>query len=360
MHRSPFLVAAIAAVSLVACSDRDDPAGPVFDGRPASAALARASVDHDLIIRDVTLPGVGPVDLHGRVYVDEARAASSCENHTGVAVHGYAHTAATMAGFAEALFDAPSEGVCRLVALDFPGRGGSGAGAAGAFSGLALEHYVAALLGALERLPAYGIEPRLLVGHSQGGLVIQMAQNALVAAGTGLRERFGIREVALLAPVPAQPVDWAFAGAAVGLLQAFGTFTPELGVHIRIPDGVWPGLFFVSPAGQPAAGIPSLHQVVARGYNAPEPLTSSFQLVTQRPAVAAGIFAVAHGTRLRIVGFEQDVLVRPAELAQLFDHLTAGAPGGGRIGTVTGPEAVHDMYISSPRAAIGLMQDLVP
>ena len=87
-------------------------------------------------------------------------------------------------------------------------------------------------------------------------------------------------------------------------------------------------------------------------FNAPEPLFSALQLVgaapfPARPSVAGGIFGAPHGSRLAIVAFAQDGIIRPAEAEALFDHLTAGSAGR-TFQVIHGESAVHDLHISDP------------
>lgn len=101
----------------------------------------------------------------------------------------------------------------------------------------------------------------------------------------------------------------------------------------------------------PAAGTPTPAEVTALGYNAPEPLCSTLQLVgappLARPTVDAGIFSPARRTRLFVATFEQDILIRPEENALLYEHLTGDA-GLNLLAVVGGPETVHDLYVAGP------------
>jgi triacylglycerol esterase/lipase EstA (alpha/beta hydrolase family) len=60
------------------------------------------------------------------------------------------------------------------------------------FGELVLDDYVTALLAVLESLFESGLAPVTLVGHSQGGLLIQMAQQVLVSRGSSLWQAAGI------------------------------------------------------------------------------------------------------------------------------------------------------------------------
>jgi pimeloyl-ACP methyl ester carboxylesterase len=326
--------------------------------------------DTDITLQDVVLrPGV-TVDLNARVYVDESRPASSCgPNQTAVAVNGFAHTAATWEDFAEAMFDAHPQTVCRLVALDLPGHGGSGLPEGGLpFAFLTLDDYASALLGALDALPAYGIEARSVIAHSQGGMVVQLAQQRLVDAGSSLRASHDIHDVVLISPTMPNGLSWAFAenGTAGLLLSNFLVADdPVLGPHFVIPDALLSVVFFSNLSGQVASGAPDGAEVAARGFNGPEPLLSALQLVGaapfgQRPAIDAGIFGGGSGSQLTIIALEQDQVIRPAEASALYAYLVGRPGGGNRFITVTGAEAVHSMYVSDPEGMVEAIGPAVP
>ena len=330
---------------------------------PAAAAPSPAT-DHDLLIENVVLrPGV-EVDLHVRVYVDESR---PCQGRTLVAVHGFVHTAATWEAFADALFAAaPGETgvVCRVAALDLPGRGGSSLPTGMLYGDLLLADYATALAGALDGLEAAGLRPHAIVGHSQGGLLIQMLQQRLLDAGTSLRQRHGIGHAVLLASAGPAAVPWEFvsSGAAGALLGQLVVFDPVLGLVASIPDALFPTLFFTNLDGVLAAGAPTPAEVAAGGYNAPEPLLVALNLVGAPPLareeIDPGIFARRHGTRLSVVSYQEDVLIRPGESAILADYLDGEQPGADVV-VVTGPDSVHDLHLSAPELLLQALAGVV-
>ncbi|PON18793.1 hypothetical protein C2W62_06150 [Candidatus Entotheonella serta] len=286
------------------------------------SALAAPNTDYDVTIEDIELrPGV-EVDIHVEVFVNEA---TPCRSRTFFAVHGFAHTAATWQPLAESLFDNNPTGpvVCRVAAINLPGRGDSSLPSGLSYSELTLNDHVTAILATLDGLRSRGVRPRALIGHSQGGLLIQMAQQELIDSGTNLRRQFRIRDVILLASALPAQIFWDFlnSGAAEAVISQFLTNDPVLGQVIDIPDAAFPGVFFSDLNGNVASGAPPLAQVASRGYNAPEPLFATLQLVGEapfsRPSINRGIFAPQRGTRLFMATYEQDVLFRPNESAQL-------------------------------------------
>jgi pimeloyl-ACP methyl ester carboxylesterase len=366
VRRSTIAAIALASLAATACSDQPSPLGPTSSARLAqSSASALPRTDYTIALSDVALrPGI-TVDLNITVFVDEdAPGSSSTPNKTALAVSGFAHTAASWSAFAEALFDNEPQRVCRLAAIDLPGHGGSGLPEGGLpFGFLTLDDYATAVLAAIEGLNARGLEVGSLIGHSQGGMVIQLAQQRLIDQETDLRDALGIKEVVLLAPTLPNGLPWAFAdnGTAIGLLSGFLVPNdPVLGPHFRIPDAVWPFLFFTNLSGQLVSGVPSN----VSSLNAPEPLLSALQLVGaqpfgQRPSIDAGIFSPPNGTQLTVIAFEQDVLVRPNEAAALYAYLT-GQSNGQRFGVVLGAEAVHDLYVSNPTALLDGTRLVIP
>lgn len=350
----------LAALWLAACSDRGDPLGSGSAPAPARPDVALLpAADTDLVLTQVPLrPGV-TVDLHLKVFVDEPRASAPCPPENVVlAVPGFAHTAETWRPYAEAAFADPAARPCAIVALDLPGHGASGLPVGLLFGELTLDDYATALLAVLDGLAGSPYAPGVLMGHSQGGIVIQMAQQRLVDGGSSLRGAAGIGEVVLLAPALPAGIPWYFvdSGAAAQLLGGLLVFAdPVLGPHASVPPELWPVLFFSNLSGQLAPGAPTPAQVVANGWNAPAPLYASLQLVGAPPftraAVSAGIFAGRYGSRLAIVTYAQDQLIRPDEGRALMQLLTDGQ-NGQTFTEIGGEFAVHDLHVSDPATVL--------
>jgi pimeloyl-ACP methyl ester carboxylesterase len=359
MPRIRFLPLVVAALWSAACADGSNPLDSAPSRAPAQhTAFLLPAADGDVFLPDVPLrPGV-TVDLHLAVFVNEARQPASCASENVVlAVPGFAHTAATWGPYASARFADPAQHACAVIALDMPGHGLSGLPEGISFGELTLDDYATALLAVLGSFADAPAAPSILVGHSQGGLVIQMAQQRLVAGASSLRQA-GIREVQLLAPAPPAGLPWSFvdSGAATGLLGALLILgDPVLGSHASVPPALWPTLFFSNLAGQVAPGAPTPAEVAANGYNAPAPLFASLQLVGAppfaRPSISAGIFAGRHRTRLSVVNFAQDPLIRPEEGQAIMQHLTDGQSARA-FTLIQGEFAVHDLYLSDPAALL--------
>jgi pimeloyl-ACP methyl ester carboxylesterase len=323
------------------------------------AAGAAAQAESDLTLPAVPLRAGVTADVHFKVYES---AVPSCGGDVVLAVHGITHNAESWRPFAGRMLERGLAGrsVCTVVAIDLPGHGESGLPAGGVrFGALALADYVAVLRASLERLPP-ALRPDTLLGHSQGGLLIQLAQKALLAGRADLHG-LGVLRAVLLTSVPPRPVPWEFAdsGAAVPVLSRFIRVNRTLGLHAAIPGAAWPSVFFSDLTGA-IVGAPDPADVAR--YNAPAPLTASLQLIgflLPRPSVRAGAFAPERGTALTVVALENDSLIRPHEGTLLYEHLT-GEPGAGAVIVVAGPTAVHDMHVADPDALLTAIAGATP
>ncbi len=178
-----------------------------------------------------------------------------------------------------------------------------------------------------------------------------------------MRDEFGIKKAFLMASIGPAEVDWNYAesGAGAADVGPFIIEDPELGVHVMISDMVWPFMFFVNPEdknNEVAANAP-FEAVATEGYNGPEPLFASLQLLGlppfNRPAVDRGIFDKT-GTRLEFVAMSQDSFQTVSEQEVLYEYLTNDSRLK-KFATVDSKDAVHSMYISNPRE---LLESLVP
>ena len=213
----------------------------------------------------VSLPGGGIVDIQIDSFANPNKNAG---NKTLLAVHGLAHTGATFEPLANELFKKTgSDKIDRVLALNFPGRNGSGLPSNVQFGNLTVEDYTAVLLGVLDQLPKQ-IKIESIVGHSMGALIIQTAQNRLRSAGTSLQKEYGIKNVYLLATSIPNPLPWLFAdsGAASQIAAMLQSADPTLGSHLRLlssnPEeqarllGIWLSIFFTNSLDEFVPGTP--------------------------------------------------------------------------------------------------------
>jgi pimeloyl-ACP methyl ester carboxylesterase len=256
------------------------------------------------------------------------------------------HTANTWDRFAEALFEDNPAGrkMCRIVALNMPGHGGSSLPAGVLFGELTIDDYASALLGTLDRLADLDVRPDTLFGHSLGGLVIQVAQHRQLSQGTNLRDAYGIKNAVLLAPATPLEVPASNLPLLASMMAPFITWSPTLGSHLAVPDFIWASMLFTNYFGELVTGAPTAAEAAARGYIAPAPLAVALGSVS----IAPGTFAREHKTTLQIVSYAHDPAILPHESLLLYQHLTGDSSGSG-YAAVMGSQAVHELHISNPR-----------
>jgi pimeloyl-ACP methyl ester carboxylesterase len=272
------------------------------------------------------------------------------------AVPGYGHTAASYGPLAERVLRQTRASA--FVAMDLPGHGESGLPYGRAqflYADLSMDDYATAMLGALDAL--HGRERSdVLVGHSMGGGVIQIAQQRLLDQGTDLRGRHHVSSVLALAPsIPAE-LPWGLSdvGASIALSEPFLVETPELGAHYDYPKEVWVPLFFSTPGGVVPPTAPTPEEAEALGYIATEPQRALFHLAGHpaagyaRPSIDEGLFSPAHRTELVLVAYSADVLFPITEQAALDTYLR-GASGGADFIVVEDPYATHETHVHDPQ-----------
>ncbi len=310
--------------------------------------------DYDLSFQNISLRDGVTATIHCKVFVNNTRLKHGI---TIVSIPGASHTAATWENFAKAVFQYPWIGklVRNFIAIDMPAHGLSSLPNGMIFGDLDLDDYVNCVIGTLDKLKAMRLAPSVIIGHSMGTMVTQQLQQTLLDRGTSLKKAYDTEHVVLLAPTlpDGMPYSIIDSGAGVSMLSQFVTFSPELGAHLSFPDPVWAPVFFTSKAGQPAPNMPAADEVVARGYNAPESVMFSLQVLGaapfyNRPIIDKGIFGIKKGTLLSVVCFENDILLLPEEGKALFTHLVGKHDVLSRYIYVEGQDAVHDYYISSP------------
>jgi pimeloyl-ACP methyl ester carboxylesterase len=320
-----------------------------------AAALPRGA-SSDLVLQDIALrPGVTG-DIHVRVLSNPN---VRCNAETILAIHGATGAASNWEPFADAIFASPRQGtpVCRLVAVDLPGHGGSSLPRGMLFGDLTLHDYVTAILATFDRLDDFGIRPTTLMGHSQGGMVVQLVQQELVDHGRNLRSAFNVKHAVLMASVGPRALPWAFVegGTAGAALSPFITYSPSLGAHFYIPPSFWPLLVFSTPTGALASNAPSADAIAAHGWDSPEPLAALGELLgvppLARPDVDPGIFAGEFGTSLDVVAFANDAIIHPDESEMLHTYLT-GEDASSGFTVVPGADAVHGALVSEPDALL--------
>ena len=344
------------ALSCLALSCADLGADARGEVLAQAAEATRSTLELPVVLRET-----GSATIHATIF-ESSRV--TC-GKTILAVHGLSETGTTYEPLARALFDDPTVGarVQRVIAIDLVGHGKSSLPRdlpeGVRFGDLTIHDNVSVIRQALDALRQKNLAPSILVGHSMGGLAVQALQESLLASGSSLARR-GIEHAVLLAPVPAHGLQWTQPPATD--TSAFVAQDPALGAFFALPPAVWIAQAFTSTKGVQAPNAPSVAEVTERGYSAREPLATLLQLIEApvplpdgktltlaRPAVRAGAFAPAQGTRLTLVGFSEDVLLPAGDLDDLAAHLT-GAQGA-YVG-VTSDDAVHSMFLSNPSAVL--------
>jgi pimeloyl-ACP methyl ester carboxylesterase len=280
---------------------------------------------------------------------------------TILAIHGFTETAKVFEPLAHAIFEDRllRFTVKRVIALDLPGRGGSEAplGLPNAlFGNLTLQDNVSVVTQAIHALRARGAGPRVIMGHSMGGLAIQGVQEALLTSGSSLAA-LGVQRAILIAPVPALEVTWT-QPAGADLSAFIVTDDPALGAYLDLPpDIAMLGGGYTTTSGMLASNTPPIEELADDvGW---EPLLTTLQLVGQaeglpRLSAREGAFALRRGTLLSVIGFSEDVLTPAADLDDLYEYLIGRA--GFRYFLVEGPDAVHNMFVADPQGMISAVR----
>jgi pimeloyl-ACP methyl ester carboxylesterase len=344
----------LAALLPVSSGCADEAAVAVRKGGAGFPLDVGADGTHGILLEDVALrPGV-TVDLFVNVYGDLEFGGKS--KNCQLAVHGGVFAAASWRPYAEAL----GEDAC-VLAADMPVRGNSGVPSGASFGDLDLFDYVTALEQILGRLHALGIRPRTILGHSMGGTLVQMLQQRLVDEGSSLRHRYKIREAILVASDLPAEVPWALGdgGDLSGLIEAFAVDEPGFGLLFEIPVALWPAFYFTDRDGDVVPNALTPAEIEAGGFNAlGEPLRAIEQLngtgqFTARHSADADLFA--HGTRLRVIAYEEDIYVQLGESEALYRHLT-GDESSGCFVPVYGPDTVHTLQFSNPQRLVDAIE----
>lgn len=338
-----------------------------------------AAESDDTLCFDVTIRG-GLEPVCAEVYENEQSVPLGV---TVLTVHGLSETAASWEPLAEALFEDPlyKNLIRRVVALDLPGRGvtpatpGFYADGASVFGTLLIHDNVNIIIQSISALHALDVKPRVIMGHSLGGLEIQGTQEALLAQGSSLA-KLGIYRAILLAPVPNANATWT--RSPTGDLSAFFFGVPGLPPPSGQPPfeygpflGLSPGAQLMSGAYRkldgtlatsvPAAwlaqgGVPAAH-VGWEPLLVAQQLTGSNPSLPPRPGARTGSFATRQGTVLTLVAFAQDVLTPAVDARPLYEQLTGREGFGFRL--VTTANAVHSTFIVEPKLVVQQLR-LIP
>lgn len=348
-------------VVLTAC-DGEGPVAP--DPSPRLGPATEVNQDHDLVLEDLEFrPGVR-ADVHVRFFVNESFPCRG-RSRTALAVHGINHTAATWEKLAEAFFQGGrNQQLCRVAALDLPGHGESGIPDPSVlpFGQMLVEDNVGTVQGVLDRLAEVGFMPRILMGHSQGTLTLQLLQETLRREGTTLVDRYGVTDVVFFGTQGPREAPQGLPPNVDDLIASLVTTTPERGTFVSTSPELFQELWFSNLSGELSSRAPSLETIEEKGFDSPGPLFGILQTVGgggfQRPSVSGGVFAPVSGTRLQVVDFADDPFSPTPDAGQIYEHLTEDGSRSGFVSLADlKNEAVHDYTITHPdrvRAAVEL------
>jgi pimeloyl-ACP methyl ester carboxylesterase len=356
------VAAALLAAALVMACDSGDLVAP--DPAAGLGPAVEVNRDHDLVLEDLEFrPGV-TADVHVRMFVNEGFPCRG-RSRTALVVHGVNHTAATWGELAEAFFrGGRDQQLCRVAALDLPGHGESGVPDPSIlpFGEMLVEDNVGTVRGALDRLADQGFRPRIVMGHSQGTLTLQLLQETLRREGTTLADRYGVTDAVFFGTQGPREAPNGLPPNVDDLIASLVITTPERGTFVSTSPGLFQELWFSNPVGELSSRAPSLETIEAEGFDSPGPLFGILQTVGsggfQRPSVSSGVFAPASGTRLQVVNFADDPFSPTPDAGRIYEHLTNDASRSGFV-SLADPrnEAVHDYTITHPdrvRAAVAV------
>lgn len=281
--------------------------------------------------------------------------------------HGLAHSGNAVKPLAQKIFaDATlSAKVSNIVIINLPGRNGSPLPQGVLFGDLSMVDYASIFLSVLDGLNNQNIHVDSIVGHSMGAVVVELAQNKLLAQGKDLKTDYGIENVVLMAPSIPREIPWLISDSQLSTILALPNirFSFSMGTFVDIPTLLWQNLWFTtrlyviySPT------TPSIFDIQNLGYISKEAYQASAEVIGvlgyQRPSVGSGIFNVNKGINFRLVAFSEDRNASTSEERNLYRHVT-NDPNDQRYTIVTRPDAVHDMLISSPQGLIdaGIFSD---
>gem|GEM_PF-4723706 len=262
-----------------------------------------------------------------------------------LAVHGMVHNASFFDPLSPVVLN-QYPNVNQFCALTLPGHV-----AAGNVSGkYYLADYAKAVQQTIIALNNDRYDVRTLIGHSMGGLVIQLAEDQLLAKGLHLSDApYGIKNIALLAPSMPADVSWSAVALLAAKLPGYITVDPVLHPVVALPDADFLGFFYFNGL-MVVKGAPDFFTVVPK-INSLEPLSAAAQLGgvgLPRPNVTKFLL---NTYRVVVIGYNADPYATPTELKDLVNHIAPRA--NLQQVSVTGPsgeEAVHGAAYSHPQS----------
>lgn len=216
--------------------------------------------------------------------------------------------------------------------LDLPGHGKSAWPSGKTLGEVGLDDYVDALDALLKEVNAKSALPNntVLIGHSMGGIVIQVLAERLKQQGLSLDDR-GVHSVALFASTLPQDVRWSGGlnpTIYVTLLKTL-THNEANGCLAQFTNGETNSdidmteVFFTDRTTKQlyGYGLPSTDEAAV--FNNAQPCAAGFEMLgldadLKRPHVSEGVFG---GTKTMIVGFKGDEYMLPNDIQRMYQYL---------------------------------------
>jgi pimeloyl-ACP methyl ester carboxylesterase len=202
-----------------------------------------------------------------------------------------------------------------------------------------------------------------IVGHSYGGLIVQLMQDKLVAQSSSLLAKYNIQNTMLIASDIPQALPWSGQGfgqflvETLSVFNAFHDFFPGWSVITPFPpaNDNYIQLKFTAN-GVAVSGAPT--QTALPFVDSAEPYAAAANIVGLDPthatentvprlSVNGGIF---NGHNLTVVWLQQDGFFTQAETNGLAQYLQSGLS----VTSILDPEAVHGTPYSKPSLLVPL------
>lgn len=271
-------------------------------------------------------------------------------------VAGFAHNGSCYLQLIKEMYEQPNPNLIKeIIVLDLPGHGKSGKPQGMKIGDMGLQDFLTAIEQFNKKLKEDGHTVDLVVGHSQGGLLLEWWQSQ-----ESLAELFPDGIVAIASPSP-EPYGWDFIKP--------GAFDPYLFLPYMVMDPVdgnyfsflyefFIGMFYSMRDESINSEIPSYY-AVENSIKAIAPSTAAFDLVgldvipistppyvtfetnlSRRPYIEAGALA---NIPFYYIGFGQDILISDRD-RDVFGYLTGSSCVRCKSFLVKG--AVHDAFVT--------------
>ena len=339
-----------------------------------STALAQSNQG---ISFNVSLRGTGSATIHAEVYDNPAGEHGQLSI---LAVHGLAERGSMFQPLAAAVFsdNELTNRVRRIIAIDLPAHGLSSVPTLPSplqFGNLLIEDNASVVIQAIDILNAQGLGPQWIMGHSMGGLTVQLVQEMLLAQGSSLAQH-GVSQATLISAVPARGTAWTRFPSPD--LTPFIQHDPVLGTILALPTAACGNTgAFTTLSGTLVPNTPTPQMCVANDWMSIEPITTVAELVGTfcqgnpddpnstglcRPFVRQNAFSRANATKLMVLSFSQDVLTPFVDQAGLYTYLTgiASDQGPTLYRPTVAADAVHSTYIADPAEVVSAIRNGTP